>query len=269
MVEDRPGPTPAFLCDTHIHTSLCDHATGEMEEYVLAGIEKGLKKIIFLEHMEEGINCEHKTWLSEKDFDQYFAEGKKLQQQYGSQIDIGLGVECGFNPDASEKLKKRLQSRQWDQIGISCHFLKLEGTDTHINLFSRKEKYIQLALQEGVEKLLDRYFATLTRAVQFLPGTMICHLDGALRFVPQLQLTKSHYKQIAKLLSAAREKNMAVELNSSGYDIRREQFPNNRILEMVFSSKLACLFGSDAHRPQDVGRYFNDLKKLLPAAIHL
>lgn len=267
MVDYRPGFPPACLCDTHIHTRFCDHATGEMEEYVLAGIQKRLRKIIFLEHMEEGISCEHKTWLSEKDFDRYFAEGKKLQQQYGHMIEIGLGVECGFNPDAAEKLTGRLLSRQWDQVGVSCHFLKLEGSDGHINLFSRKEKYIQLARREGIERLLDRYFSTLAQAVQTLPGTMICHLDGALRFVPELQLTERHYRQITSLLLSARKKNMAIELNSSGYDIRREQFPSNRILAMVFANKLPCLFGSDAHRPQDVGRYFDALSRLLPGAV--
>ncbi|MGW8194989.1 MAG: histidinol-phosphatase [Desulforhopalus sp.] len=265
MVEERPGFPNACLCDTHVHTSLCDHATGEMEDYIQTAIHKGLKKIIFLEHMEHGINSDRKTWLTEADFDHYFAEGKRLQQQYGHQIDIGLGVECGFNPDEAESLKKRLASRQWDQIGISCHFLKLETTDDHINLFSRKRENIRRALEEGVEKLLERYFATLTQAVQTLPGTMICHLDGALRFVPGVHLTAGHYRQIANLLVLAEKRNLAVELNSSGYDIRKEQFPNSRILAMVFSAKIPCLCGSDAHRPQDVGRYFEELSRLLPA----
>ena len=39
--------------DGHIHTRLCNHATGEMEEYVLAALNKNLKTIIFLEHLEE------------------------------------------------------------------------------------------------------------------------------------------------------------------------------------------------------------------------
>ncbi len=43
--------------DNHVHTNLCGHAKGEMEEYVQAAISKRLKCIVFLEHMEEGISA--------------------------------------------------------------------------------------------------------------------------------------------------------------------------------------------------------------------
>jgi len=50
--------------DRHIHTKLCCHASGEMEEYVLAAIGRDLDGIVFLEHMEEGICCAERTWLT-------------------------------------------------------------------------------------------------------------------------------------------------------------------------------------------------------------
>ena len=68
--------------DGHIHTKYCHHAIGEMEEYVLCGIEKGLEEIVFLEHMEAGIHYFEKTWLTEDDFDIYFSEGKRLQKKF-------------------------------------------------------------------------------------------------------------------------------------------------------------------------------------------
>jgi histidinol-phosphatase (PHP family) len=256
----------ASLCDTHVHTRLCGHATGEMEEYVQAAIARGLRKLIFLEHMEEGISSPVTTWLSEKDFDNYFSEGKRLKDQYESQIEIGLGVECGYNPDYGDLLGTRLRSRHWDQVGISCHFLKVEGIEHHINLFSRKKENIQLARQAGAEHLLDRYFTALTDAVRRLPGTMLCHLDGALRFLPEIQLTKYHYELIDKLLRAVRAKQMSLEINSSGLAIRNEQFPTRRIIAMADSYDIPFLFGSDAHRPEDVGRYFDITKSLVPSA---
>lgn len=235
-----------------------------MEDYVKAAIEKGLQKIIFLEHMEEGIDNEYKTWLSDQDFDNYFSEGRRLQTLYKERISIGLGVECGYNPERKEELRARIATRQWDQVGISCHFLRLRSTGTHLNLFSRKKEYIQQAMQEGIRQLLDRYFATLIDAVQHLPGTMLCHLDGGLRWAPRLELTESHYSQIDLLLQNVRQNNMAIEINSSGMDIRGEQFPNRRILDMAAGYGLPFLFGSDAHKPGDVGRYFDTLPGLLP-----
>ncbi|MGB3221989.1 MAG: histidinol-phosphatase [Desulforhopalus sp.] len=253
-----PSFFTSSLCDSHIHTRLCNHAKGEMEEYVQAGIKKGLKKLIFLEHMEEGIEqAQGKTWLSEDDFDYYFSEGQSLQSRYQGKIEIGLGVECGFNPDYCNLLKARLEKRSWDQIGLSCHFLRLEGVTHHLNLFSRKEVNIQLARKFGAETILDRYFSSLIDAVRCLPGTMLCHLDAALRYLPETILTDSHYAAIDKLLQAVSERGMAVEINTSGFAIRREQFPNQRILDMAQSYGIPFIFGSDAHRPNDVGKNFD------------
>lgn len=266
MVIKSPGPSPASLCDSHIHTRLCGHAVGEMEEYVQAAIRKGLKKIIFLEHMEEGIrHIQGKTWLSADDFDTYFAEGQRLQAGYKDKIVIGLGVECGYNPDCRDLLLARLGERRWDQIGISCHFLKIDGLADHLNMFSSKEENILLARQIGGEILLDRYFTTLTEAVRSLPGTMLCHLDAALRYLPEISFTESHYALIDTLLQAVSAQGLAVEINSSGFAIRREQFPNRRILAMAQSYNIPFIFGSDAHKPEDVGRYF-DLIASLPLA---
>lgn len=264
MVIKSPDPRAVSLCDSHIHTRLCGHAVGEMEEYVQVAIRKGLKKIIFLEHMEEGIrHSQGKTWLSANDFDAYFVEGQRLQGAYEDKIAIGLGVECGYNPDCKDILQTRLGERHWDQVGISCHFLKIDGIADHLNMFSSKESNIQLARQVGAVTILDRYFTTLTEAVQSLPGTMLCHLDGALRYLPEIFLTESHYLLIDTLLQAVCAKGMAVEINGSGFAIRREQFPNRRILTMAQSYNIPFIFGSDAHKPEDVGRYF-DLIASLP-----
>ncbi len=264
MVNKDSAPSAVSHCDCHIHTSLCRHATGEMEEYVRAAIDKGLYKIIFLEHMEEGIHYSRgRTWLTEDDFDRYFSEGKRLQSEYQGIIAIGLGVECGYNPDFADLIKARLGKRHWDQIGISCHYLKIEGTLQHLNIFSRKEANILLARQIGTEKLLDRYFTTLIEAVQSLPGTMLCHLDAALRYVPEITLTESHYELIDLLLQTVRKFGLSVEINSSGFAIRQEQFPNKRILDMAKSYDIPFVFGSDAHKPGDVGRYFDRINSCL------
>lgn len=266
MVKNSLDPSINTLCDNHVHTHLCGHAKGTMEEYVQAGIANGLKKIIFLEHMEEGIRLlQNRTWLTEDEFDSYFDEGQRLQNKYLDEIEIGLGVECGYNPLASEKLKQRLADRKWDQVGISCHFLEITGLDHHLNMFSRIEENIQLARKLGPEQLLSRYFDTLIEAVQELPGSMLCHLDGPLRHLPELTLTGSHYKQIDQLLRLVAEHHMALELNSSGFTIRGEQFPREIILKMAKAYKIPFLCSSDAHKPDDVGNYFDRLAPLLPA----
>jgi len=257
----------AIAIDRHIHTKLCCHAIGEMEDYVLASIRKGLDGIIFLEHMEEGIVDNERTWLTEKDFDYYFSEGERLQEKYSGQLTIGLGVECGYNPDCEQELISRLAGRDWDEIGISCHFVKPEGYKGHLNLFSRNKQSLDKIRKFDPEVLLDIYFDTLLKAVSALPGTILCHLDGALRFLPGPNLTDNHLEKIQQILLAVRKKEMSMELNTSGVVIRGEQFPARSILEMAISCKIPLTFGSDSHKPESVGQYFKEMNKIIAAVM--
>lgn len=251
-------------CDGHIHTRLCLHATGEMEDYVKAAVDQGLSRMIFLEHLEAGINpITGRSWLTEEDFDYYFAEGIRLRQQYGDQIDIGLGVELGYNPAAKDELKRRLSARTWDKIGLSCHFLPVANTGKHLNLLSRNADSIAAAVEIGPEKLLTSYFTTLLEAVREIDATVVCHLDAALRHIDDLNFSDHHFRQIEELLLALKEKGMALEINTSAIPHGRDPYPAKPILHMALELGIPLLPGSDAHSPTDVGRHFD----ILPAYI--
>jgi histidinol-phosphatase (PHP family) len=243
-------------CDAHVHTQLCGHAVGTMEQYVEAAIACGLNRIIFLEHLEDGIAYFHDTWLSEDKFDLYFNEGEKLQKRYAGKIDIGLGVECGYNPDRLENICRRLARRNWDATGISCHYLKFEGLRHHLNLFSRNASNLKIARQLGVNRVISRYLSTLTEAVDSLPGSKVCHLDGVLRWIPGIDIFSSHPEQVETLLETIKKRSMSVELNTSGFSIRDMQFPADNVLARVLHHGIPLELGSDAHQPGDVGRFF-------------
>lgn len=255
-----PPLTLNLLCDGHVHTRFCHHARGDMEDYVQAAQARGLEEIIFLEHMETGIDYFESTWLTEDDFDLYFAEGKRLQKKYNGTIRIGLGVEVGYNPDSSDEIISRLHKRSWDRIGISCHFYRPGRAEQHVNLLSRKIANIDAIQTLGCEQVLTHYFNDLLEATRILPGTVLCHIDAALRYQPHLTLQQSHYDQIERILDVVEEKNMAVELNTSGFAIRQEPFPAEPILRRVIDRNIPLVAGSDAHTPEDVGRFFEKLR---------
>ena len=81
--------------DNHVHTHLCNHASGDMEEYVVAAISKRLMSLTFLEHLEVDIHYFERTWLTEADFIYYFKEGERLKKKYQEKIRIKLGIEIG------------------------------------------------------------------------------------------------------------------------------------------------------------------------------
>ena len=249
--------------DGHVHTRLCHHATGEMEEYVLAAIDRGLRRIVFLEHLETGIVCKRSTWLSEADFDYYFAQGERLRRKYRGRIQVETGVELGYNAERREEILARIGSRPWARIGISCHFLRFADTDDHLNLLSKHQEYRREAQRIGCERILDRYFDSLIEAVRLLPGSVLCHLDAALRYVPGIRFSPHHHRQIDQLLVEVKARGMALEINTSGIAIRGEPFPARGILARAIELGIPLAVGSDAHRPEDVGNHFATLPDYL------
>ena len=247
--------------DGHVHTNLCHHARGEMEEYVQAAIECGLRRIIFLEHLEAGINYFESTWLTDDDFDYYHREGQRLKAKYHGKLEIGLGVEVGYNPKGKEELLQKLARHSWDRVGISYHFL--ETDNGHLNMVSRKQENIAALDEFGVEKVIQLYYGGLRQAVEELPVNLLCHLDAVLRHHPSIQFTDEHIRLIDDLLDAVARKNMAVEVNTSGYRLKNEPFPSQYFLKKVIKRGIPLVAGSDAHRPEDVGRYFDKLPGLV------
>ena len=108
--------------------------------------------------------------------------------------------------------------------------------------------------------MISDYFATLLEAVEVLPGTVLCHLDAVLRHHPEVHFTGAHRRQITEIFQVMLGNGMALEVNTSGFAHRGEQYPARNILEEAVALGVPLVAGSDAHRPGDVGRFFERLK---------
>ena len=247
--------------DGHVHTKLCHHAVGEMEEYVQQGIRCGLRTLCFMEHLETDIAYQPPCWLEDEDFDAYFSEGQRLKQSYGEKIEIRLGVEMGFNPQATETIVQRLARYPVERIGLSCHFHLHAGS--HLNLLSRRAQSLDRLAELGADMVISTYFDTLILAINTIRCDVLCHLDAVLRHLPGIRFSDSHCRQIVQLLDALKAKAVALEINTSGFDYRGTPFPAPWIITEALARDIPLQAGSDAHQPQEVGRYFRQLPDYL------
>ena len=228
-----------------------------MAAYVQSAIRRGLHTIIFLEHLETGIHTSRRTWLSRHDFETYFATGNHLQRQYGGRIRIVLGVEIGWNPHAADELQQLVHSFPWQWRGLSYHFY-CDG-DRHLNMVSHKRRELDRLAEIGSEHILSHYFQQLIQAHRLLDCQVICHLDAVLRHLPNVSITTEHLQQIDKLFAAMARKGTRLELNTAGIAMRGMPFPGPKIIHMARDHGLSLLPGSDAHHPDQVGRFFHQL----------
>ena len=243
--------------DGHIHTRLCNHAVGTMEEYVLAAMARGLHSMTFLEHLEVGIRSSPRTWLSRTDFEEYFREGNRLRARYADRITIKLGVEAGYNPHGTGNLRAALRQYPWDWVGLSYHFY-LVG-ERHCNLVSRRRENLDLLAAEGIDRVVTAYLDGLLAGLEVVQPDVVCHLDAVLRHHPDIRLNADHQRQVDTLLATMAEQGVALEINTSGYPIRNCPFPEPGILGRAMALHIPLVAGSDAHRPEDVGRFFQRL----------
>lgn len=247
--------------DGHIHTKYCHHASGEMEEYVQHALDRNLEGIVFLEHLERGIDYFESTWLTKEDFEVYWAEGRKLQAKYGDRLAIGLGIEVGYNPDRVDEMRAFLAEYPWDRVGLSCHFLATDG-GPHLNLVSRQKRNWAALGAMGIDRVVAQYLAFLREGVEKVPATVVCHFDAVLRHHPDMAFSDANIRLALELLDCIAQRGMALEVNTSGFVHRGEPYPSRFFLKEAAQRNIPLLAASDAHRPQDVGRFFDRLKDL-------
>lgn len=251
--------------DGHVHTYLCNHAKGTMEEYVVAAINRGLHTLCFLEHLELGITYHQRSWLNEEDFAVYFEEGTRLKKAYEGQLTILLGVEAGYNPDQQNPFLSLLKAYPWDRIGLSHHFHRIGNK--HFNLLSRQPDSLAQLIEHGPALIMDAYFDSLLEALQIMEHCdVVCHLDACLRHDPERKLSEKNNIQINTILDIMQHKQIALEVNTSGFALRQAPFPEATILNRAMQRGLLLVPASDAHAPQQVGRYFDQINDYLQIA---
>ena len=162
-----------IIRDGHVHSPYCPHGTEDsFELYVDKALEKGLEEISFTEHMPlPGDFLDprvHKKCFPDPDLmEKYFDELKELKEKYKSVIKINAGFEVDFVEGYEEKIKEMLNrfgSRIDDSI-LSVHIFRLD--DGYYCVDARPEEFGRIADKlGGVEKVYDKYFETLLKAIR-------------------------------------------------------------------------------------------------------
>ncbi len=242
------------MIDYHIHTKRCNHATGEMEEYVIEAIKKGLKEICFLDHitLRKGINLS----MGLNELPDYISEVASLKKKFQKEITIKTGVEIDYNPKKIEIIKSVVNKYPFDAVGSSVHF----AGDINIVISSFKKDNPNIDHME----VLKLYMDELNNMLNEDYFDFVCHLDIIKKNVSKIDSVK---KEFEKILDKIKNKNLCLEYNTSGYAKPfYEGYPSDYLLKKAKEKGIDIVVGSDAHSPKQVGRFFDialkNLKKI-------
>ena len=228
-----------MIVDLHNHTTRCNHAEGTMESYVLRAIENGTRYYGFSEHAYMDFDPGYR--MKKEEMEGYVKEIAVLREKYAGKITLLTGYEVDYLPG---HMDPDVLNADVDYLIGSVHFLDGWGFDN--------PEFIGGYEGRDIDTIWHEYFNTITKMAESRLFDIVGHLDliKVFKFMPQSDMRPTY----RNTLEAIKESNMCIELNPAG--LRKkigEPYPSKELLEMAFGLEIPITFGSDAHKPEDVG----------------
>jgi histidinol-phosphatase (PHP family) len=243
--------------DYHMHTTLCGHAIGSLEEYVQHAIKVGLKEIGFSDHapmVHERMPC---VTMDFRQLPLYHRLIDEVKTKYAGQITIKYALEADFILGFEDKTKAIIDGYPYDYIIGSVHFINGWAVDDPATLEQWKTG--------NINQIWKDYFQLLRQSAKSGFFNIIGHCDLPKKFGhrPSIDMSED-VKATAKVF---KECGVAVEINTSG--LRKpvgEMYPSPQYLKIYCAAGVPLTFGSDSHTPGDVGKNFKEAVELAKSA---
>jgi len=238
-----------MIVDLHNHTPLCNHAEGEIEEYIEAAIKQGVKIFGFSDHAPMDFDPAYRMKFEE--MKTYEKSVLLARQKYQKKISILLGYEVDYLPG---HMDKRVLDADVDYLIGSVHFLEGWGFDNPEFLAKWKE--------QDVDTVWQKYFDTIEAMAKSNLFDIVGHLDliKVFNFMPNRDIVS----MAKNALYAIKESGMVLEINVAGYRKPvKEAYPSLSLLQEAYKLEIPITLASDAHKPEQVGLYNEKVMQLI------
>jgi histidinol-phosphatase (PHP family) len=235
--------------DTHVHTPLCRHAGGTVPEYAAAARRAGMRFLTFTDHAPApgGYDAKHRMTLDQ--FPDYAAQVAVLRESAGDGFAVRFGIEADYYAGYADFLPDWLAAHPFDVVIGSVHYIEDWGFDNPDTM----------SLWETIDRpeAWRRYFNLIAGLADTGLYDVVGHLDLPKKFGHRIAEADTR-ALAAPALDRIAEAGMAVELNTSGLrNPAAELYPSPLLLAMARERGIPICFGSDAHKPEQVGYAFD------------
>lgn len=236
------------ICDYHMHTPLCGHASGQPKEYADHALKMGIKEIGFSDHAPFVVRELPGITMKMDELPLYHKMIEDVRARFKGRLEVRIGIEADFVPGYEKLTKAILDAYPYDYVIGSVHFIKDWGFDNP----EEREKWSA----HDVNAVYRDYFELLRASAESKLYDIIAHPDLVKKFGnrPTADIT-GDIEQTAKVF---KETGVAIEINTSG---RRkpvgEMYPALKDLTIYRQAGVPLTFGSDAHKPEEVACDFN------------
>jgi len=243
--------------DYHIHTRLCGHASGDVEELVAAAVSAGFAEIGIADHLPLLYVDDRALAMGEGDLEGYVEQVLAARDKYMGDIAVKLGIEADHHSPTNERRAQMLAAYPFDFVIGSVHILN----DWIVDDPRYRDRYEEIDV--------DRLYLDYIQASRDLVATglfdIVGHADLPKKFGhrPSVDLVP-FYRQLLKEVGGS---GMAYEVNTAGLRWPAgEMYPEPGFVHAAAELGVPVTLGSDAHRPEDIGRDFDRALALVKEA---
>ncbi|MFV0440996.1 MAG: histidinol-phosphatase HisJ family protein [Lachnospirales bacterium] len=260
------------MYDCHIHSEFSADSIEKLENIVLSAINKGLLGITITDHIDYDSFGNYKIIRNSLDVSNkekinlifnHIHKISELKYKYKDKIDIYTGFEVGAsNGDLSKiVVQETLDIKELDFVILSSHKV---GEEKNSALFMGCDYFVDTKYEAYKKYLLD----VLKNVKLFNDFSVYGHLDYITRYCnyENKDLEVDLYIDIIdEILNVIISKGSGIEVNTSAIRYGRDDFyPQKDILKRYFNlGGEIVTVGSDSHKSEYVGAYFNQAKDYL------
>jgi histidinol-phosphatase (PHP family) len=258
--------------DAHIHSPFCPHGTKDsFKLYIEKAINNGFTDISFTEHAPapQGFMDtvpDQDSFLQPNMLEPYILELQQLKKQYAHDISIKIGLEVDFIEGFEKETTQLLNEigPTLDDSILSVHFLLNEQKYSCID-FS-PPSFIHFAQQfASIEDVYSLYYKTVQDSISADLGPYKPKRIGHPTLIHKFQHAHSvivdDYEMILKTLELMNLNQYELDVNSAGLakQFCLEPYPPTRYILLAKEMGIPLVFGSDAHRAEDLHQFYEDV----------
>lgn len=243
------------MIDYHVHTKCSGDGCGSILEACAAAVSVGLTEICFTEHVDfEPTDPSFKAF----DYALYTNQVDEAREDYADRLLIRLGVEIDFQDQYRSQIRDFVGGSAFDYVIGSAHYVGGVLLENHGDYFPGR----------SAEEAYAPFFDNTMMVVETGWFDTLAHLDlckrNGVRYYGPFDC-EPHLGQIRAILQAVIERNMTLEVNTSGLRQQpRDFYPCREIVECYYAmGGRSITVGSDAHRPEDVGSGIREAMDML------
>jgi histidinol-phosphatase (PHP family) len=240
-----------MIVDYHIHSKFSPDGSGDIADFIQEARKKRIDEIGFSEHviLHDQKGYPHRSLGQTEDYIEQFIRIKR-----DSAMPIKLGAEIDFFWEDVEKIKEFILKHPFDYVIGSVHYLGDWAVDSPL----QKDEY----KKRDISEIYEDYFLMIEKLCNSKLFDILGHADKVKIFGFKLNRDLKHL--LEKTAEVISETGICVEINTSGLkEPCAEIYPSKTFLALLMQNQVPITFGSDAHRPSEVGRSFDQAVKLV------